>query len=269
MKKVWLALVPFVLSTALFFALWRLQISDSTTSLIFAFLLELLLLGHILLVRMEHVHATVDDVVNVRGLANVPADIQNAKRMQVRFNPRLVDGLITEFATDLAQLGQGRQRLSPDRFMSIANVIYQELKQGDTLTATSYFAGGDYWKERYGAEYARLNQEAHQRGAFIQRIFVLRDAQHLQEKHEILLAQQKFVDVHVCVLSENPLMPDEHRDFFVINEDLAAEFHFSPSQVLLYVDLVSNKAEVARLRALMGRIMARRATRFEGPGTKA
>lgn len=85
-----------------------------------------------------------------------------------------------------------------------------------------------------------------------------------RKKRDILIAQQRFADVHVCVLSDSPLPLEEQRDFFVINDELAAEFHFSPSQVLLSVELVCDEAEIIRLKGLISRILTRRAKRFEG-----
>lgn len=250
-SKLLRGLIPFAVSTALFFALWKLNISEVTPSLIIAFLLEIVLLCHITIFRVDRLDASLDDVAAVQGLAEVPAQIRNSSRLQKRFNPGIADCLIQDFASQIAQLGRGHQRLSPDRFMLVASVIYQRLREGDTLIATSYFAGGDYWKERYGTEYMRFNRDAHARGARIERIFVLRDEQHLAEKKPILIQQSAFAKVYVCKLDSSSLTQDEHRDFFVINEEIAAEFHFSPNQILLGIDLITDKLEVRRLKEMI------------------
>lgn len=255
-------LIPFAVSTGLFFALWKLNVTDATFSLIFAFLLEIVLLCHIAILRVDHLHASVDDVAAVRGLAEVPAHIRNAAKLQSRFNPAIADCLIRDFANQVGQLGRGHQRLSPDRFMLVATTIYERLREGDTLIATSYFAGGEYWKERYGAEYTRLNRDAHARGARIERIFVLRDKAHLEDKLPILKSQSAFVNVYTCMLDQQALTEDEHRDFFVINDDVAAEFHFSPNQVLLGIDLITDKLEVQRLKSVILRIRNTASTPF-------
>ncbi|MFG6415818.1 hypothetical protein ACG02S_18135 [Roseateles sp. DC23W] len=255
--------IPFTVSTGLFFVLWGLKITDATFSLIFAFLLEIVLLCHIALQRVDAVHASLGDIAAVRGLAEVPTHIRNATRLESRFNPAIADCLVRDFANQVGQMGRGLQRLSPDRFMLVAATIYGRLREGDTLIATSYFAGGDYWKERYGKEYMQLNRDAHARGARIERIFVLRDEGHRAEKLPILKSQSEFVSVYTCMLDNQALNEEEHRDFFVINDDMAAEFHFSPNQVLLGVDLITDKLDVQRLKTIILRIRNTAATPFK------
>ena len=145
--------------------------------------------------------------------------------------------------------------------MEIAEQIYHSLGAGDSLLATSLFAGGDYWTERFGPDYARFNRQACLRGARIERVFILRNQTHFDQVHAILKQQSEYSNVYVALLDKNPLLEREYRDAFVINDEIAADFHFSQN-ILTSIDLITDPIEIGEITSLLRRIRDNRASRF-------
>ena len=139
--------------------------------------------------------------------------------------------------------------------MELANVIYKELRERERLRATSVFGGGEYWRERYGQDYAQFNKDAAARNVAIERTYILRDVDQFREKLPIMEAQSAFYDIRVLLVSDALINDRDRRDFFVIDRELAVEFHFN-GEVITTIDVVSNGDEVIEFEKTMDRIVS-------------
>ena len=134
--------------------------------------------------------------------------------------------------------------------------VFGSAKAGDKFTATSHLAGGEYWKQNYGKRYETLNRIAQMRGLAIERIYLLRDDDHINEYREVLSRQCEFADIRVVTFdADDNSMNLLRRDFFVYNTDVAAEFHFTqPGMELANIQVTTDRDQVKRLASDYARL---------------
>lgn len=243
-----------LLSVCLGIALWKLDVINPGPAIVAALLLELVLISHRMFARVGAFSRRMGQISSLPEMNDILLQVSELSRDRRRFSRLILNTIVRNFCNQTAQLRHGRQNLSPDQFMLIAKAVYESLSSSDTLMATSYFGGGDYWTTKYGAEYAALNRAAHARGAKIVRIYVVRDRQHFADKAALIKQQLIFSDVRVLMLDEITLANSEQRDFFVLNDQLAAEFHFSGGDIVSSIDVVLDPAIVNEMSALMQKL---------------
>lgn len=250
------SMISVALSVALSVLLWRLDVVNPGPAIVAGLLLELVVVTHRMLLHVNGFGHQIGQISSLPDLRQIVSDIDQISRDNRRFTKLILLTMAHNFLLQTSQLRNGRLVMSPDQFMVLARAIYGNLGRSDTLMATSYFAGGDYWTTRYGGEYATLNRRASAQGAKIKRIYMLRDKLQLAEKNDILCEQTKFSEVHVLLLNQIPLADSDQRDFLVINDQLAAEFHFAGGQIVSTIDLILDGNAVIELNMLMQKLLS-------------
>lgn len=248
-------LVPVLASIVLAIVLTVLKITDVYWGIAAGLALELIAVLHTTLRRLTSIEKMLGQVRSLPKIQGIIDNIQDITTKPSRFKSLLLDQEVDIFDAMIDQLGRGRQSVSVDHFMRLAEVIYGELKRHDTLYATSVFGGGEYWSTRFGQRYAELNKSAARRGVKIVRTYILRDSAQLAEKAAIMQTQAGFSDVRVVMLADVPIGDNELRDFLVVDLEIAAEFHFATNNVITHIDVVSDRGEVTELSRTMERIL--------------
>lgn len=263
----WYRQLPFgvysvLLSMGVGLILWLTKITGEEAAILAAIGLELVVIVH----RVHFDLQRLDDPIRalVRN-AQLDEAIGAARHILNSKNPQskvLLESAVHTFANRIKELRTGWARFSPNDFMQWTEGLFGGAKPGDTFHATSHLGGGEYWRRNYGRRYEALNRSAQALGLAIQRIYIFRDAGHLDEFREVLDRQSEFTDVRIILLEEgdNSLrLP--HRDFFVYNSHVAAEFHFAePGMVLSHIQITTDTdqvkimaAEYARMRDAFSR----------------
>ena len=219
-------------------------------SIVAALLLDLLLIAHVTSHRMSDLMERVGAFPALPQVRSMLDAVHSVMRGEDRFRSMTLTYLLDEAQHRVSQLNGGSFNCSPDEFMRIAERLFGSMKQGDTFSATSLLAGGEYWANVFGVEYERLNLEAAGRGAKIVRVYVLRDEAHLQSIDPILRRQAEFSEVRYLLLSEeDESRPILHRDFFLINDRLGAEFHFKdhPVRRVAHIEIITSPGSTSQL----------------------
>jgi hypothetical protein len=257
----WYRQLPFavysvLLSLGVGLILWLTKISGEEAAILSAIGLELVIIVH-------RVHFDLGKVADpVRGLvhsAELDKALVAAREIMSSKNPQarvLLESATQTFANRIMELHSGWAKFSPTAFMEWVEGLFGAAKPGDSFHATSHLAGGNYWKLNYGKRYEALNRSAQARGLQIQRIYLLRDSNHLAECREVLDRQAEFADIRLILLDNNDQsMRLPHRDFFVYNNDVAAEFHFTePGMELAYIQVTTNRDEIRKLASEYARM---------------
>jgi hypothetical protein len=260
MKK-WHQQLPFavysvLLSLGVGIILWATKITDEAFAILAALGLELVVVVH-------RVHRDLDRITDpLRGLihsANLDEALVSARQILASKNPQarvLLESATAAYATRVKELRTGWVMLSPADFMAWVEDLFGSAKSGDTFCATSHLAGGEYWKQNYGKRYESLNRAAQLRGLAIQRTYLLRDDDHIQEYKDVLDRQSEFADIRIATFDA-----DDHslnvlrRDFFVFNKEVAAEFHFThPGMELAHIQVTTDREQVKALAAQYARL---------------
>jgi len=250
----WYRQLPFavysvLLSLAVGLTLWLLRITGESAAILSALALELVVVSHRVLLQVEKAD---DPLRGMLRTAKIDEALVAAREILRSGNPQaraLLEGTANAFADRVRALQSGGIRCSPSDFMEFAEGLFESAKTGDQLCATSHLAGGDYWNMIYGQQYERLNRVAQGRGLTIERIFLLRDEQHLAEVREILHRQSDFSSIKIILLNSiDGSMVLPRRDFFVYNQDATAEFIFTePNMTVEYIHI---STEAHRVREL-------------------
>lgn len=260
MRK-WLQNLPFgvysvLLSLGVGIVLWATDITDEKYAILAALGLELVVIVH-------RVHADLRKLTDpLRGLVSnveldraltLARDLMQSKNRQAS---GLVEWLTARYAGRIKDLHGGWVTLTPREFMEWVEGLFASARTGDTLCATSHLAGGEYWKRNYGRTYETFNRMGHMRGLAIQRIFLLRDEDHIREYKDVLDRQTEFSEVRVATFdADDSTMNLVRRDFFVFNDEVAAEFHFShPGMELDNIQVTTERDQVKRLAAEFARV---------------
>lgn len=251
----WYRQVPFgvisvLISLVVGIVLWATKITGELAAILSALVLELVIVVHRLLFNSER------DADPLRGLlrsAEIDVALEAAREIVKSGNPHaraLLDGAATAFAQRVTALNSGGVKCAPSEFMEFAEGLLAAAKPGDTLSATSHLAGGEYWALKYGKQYEELNREAHGNGLTIERIYMLRDDAHLEQVREILDRQSEFSEIRIILLDALDDSVDlSRRDFFVYDDDVAAEFHFREPNMMVDHITVTTRRDVVRENA--------------------
>lgn len=257
----WTRQLPFgvysvLLSMGVGLILWLTKITGEGAAILAAIGLELVVVVH----RMHFELQKIDDPIRslVRN-AELDGAIGAAREILSSKNPQakvLLESAVQTFATRIKELRTGWARFSPPDFMEWAEGMFSGAKPGHTFHATSHLGGGEYWRRTYGRRYEALNRSAQALGLSIQRIYIFRDASHFDEFREVLDRQAEFTDIRIILLDEGDTsMRLPHRDFFVYNTDVAAEFHFAePGMVLSHIQITTEREQVKTMAAEYGRM---------------
>jgi hypothetical protein len=266
--KIFSALLPFGVGTALFIVMWLME-APAPIAFAAGILADVFVLSHQLLFKMADFAASVGHIASLPELPQTVKNLDSIAREGRRFDNIILERLFSAFCSRVENLSLKRDiRLSPDDFMAIVEHIYEDLGEGDNLIATSLLGGGEYWKDKFSSNYRRYNEEAHTRGAIIERIFILKDETRRDKLREVLSNQSKFSKVFVALLDGGDLADEERRDIFVINGkkngEIAAEWHFiDDNKTLRAIDLITDPKEIAELRTLLLHIRDHRAQPFK------
>lgn len=247
MKKILPEIIPLLVSTGFAVLLWYIKVTSVGQTVIAGLLLELVIVSHKILLHVRGLYTAIGDVSLTEGLSTVPKDIKASLERDKRFSKVIVDCAVQDFSRHINQLARGKQRMSVDRFMSIAESVFATLTAQDQVLATSLFGGGDYWKVKFGAKYAEFNRDARARGAKIDRIFIFRDQAHFSEFKQILSQQLTYANVYYAICTDDALDDVQFRDILVINDEIGAEFNFS-GPIITSADLITDRHEVKAMR---------------------
>ena len=69
--------------------------------------------------------------------------------------------------------------------------------------------------------------------------------------YSTLQQQAAYSKIYVLRTDDAPLSPDEERDVFVINEEIAAEFVFNDRYVIKHIDLITDTNDVQKFGKLL------------------
>lgn len=260
MKK-WYQQLPFavysvLLSLGVGIVLWATKITGEQAAILAALGLELVVIVH----RVHHELGKIADPL--RGLVHSSRldEALTTARQILRSNNRqarvLLESATAAYATRIRELQSGWVTLSPADFMEWAEGLFGSARSGDTFCATSHLAGGEYWKQNYGKRYETLNRSARMHGLSIQRIYLLRDDDHIQEYKDVLDRQSEFADIRIVTFDiDDHSMNLLRRDFFVFNGEVAAEFHFTqPGMELAHIQVTTDTEQVKRLASEYARL---------------
>jgi hypothetical protein len=245
-----------LLSLTVGIVLWATKITDEWAAILAALGLELV-------VTVHRVHADLHKLADpLHGLvrsARLDGALTAARDILRSGNPQakvLLESATTTYASRIRDLHGGWLTFSPADFMEWVEGLFSSANPGDTFCATSHLAGGEYWKQNYGKRYETLNRIGQMRGLAIQRIFLLRDDKHIREYKDVLDRQSEFSEVRVATFdADDPSMNLLRRDFFVYNDEVAAEFHFSqPGMELTNIQVTTDRDQVKRLAAEFARV---------------
>lgn len=250
----WVRQLPFavysvLLSIVVGVILWATGITSDSAAILAALGLELVVTVHRVQADLRQLTDPLRGLPQGDELADalsIARTIVTAKSQPAR---NILETFTMTYSSRIRELSTGSVRLSPSEFMEWSKHLFGSARGGDTFFATSHLAGGEYWKQNYGLRYEKLNRDAKIRGLEIQRIFLLRDDDHLREYRHVLDRQSEFSDVWVATLD----MGDRtlnlgRRDFFVYNSDLAAEFHFTgPEMELDHIQITTDRDQVRQL----------------------
>ncbi|HEY0636812.1 MAG TPA: hypothetical protein VGD67_04135 [Pseudonocardiaceae bacterium] len=248
-KQLPFAVYSVLMSIGVGVILWLTKITSEEAAVLAAIGLELVVITH----RVHHDLGKITDPV--RGLirtTQLDDALESARAILRSKNPHaraLLESTTAAYATRVKELSTGWATFSPADFMEWIEDLFTSARPGHTLHATSHLAGGEYWKRNYGKRYEALNRSAVMRGLAIQRIYLLRDDEHIQQHAEILDRQSEFADIRVVTFdSDDTTMSPLRRDFFVYNNEVAAEFHFSqPGMELSHLRVTTEPEQVRKL----------------------
>jgi hypothetical protein len=236
--------------------LWATKITGEAAAILAALGLELVVIVH----RIHYDLRKITDPL--RGLihsAKLDEALASAREILASKNPQariLLESATAAYATRIKELRTGWVTLAPADFMEWVEGLFGSSKSGDRFCATSHLAGGEYWKQNYGKRYEALNRSAQMRGLSIQRIYLLRDDDHIQEYKDVLQRQSEFADIRIVTFDvDDHSMNLLRRDFFVFNGDVAAEFHFTqPGMELAHIQVTTDREQVAKLASEYARL---------------
>jgi hypothetical protein len=260
MRK-WYRQLPFavysvLLSLTVGLVLWATDITGESAAILSAIGLEIV-------VTVHRVHADLSKLADpLRGLvrnSRLDEALVAARELLASKNPQaitMLESATVAYATRVKELRTGWVTLSPADFMEWAEGLFNSAKPGDTFCATSHLAGGEYWKQNYGKRYETLNRIAQARGLTIQRIYLLRDDDHIKEYRDTLNRQSEFVDIRVVTFDkDDSSLNVVRRDFFVYNTEVAAEFHFTqPGMELAHIQVTTDRDQISRLAGEYARL---------------
>jgi len=250
------AVYTVLLSLTVGVVLWATKITGEGAAILAALGLELVVIVH-------RVHADLRKIADpLRGLiisTRLEEALTSARQIMTSKNPqarKLLESATTAYASRIRELHGGWVTLSPADFMVWVEDLFSSADPGDTFNATSHLAGGEYWKQNYGRRYETLNRIGQMRGLAIQRIFLLRDDDHIREYKDVLDRQSEFSNVRVATFdADDNSMNLVRRDFFVYNDEVAAEFHFTqPGMELAHIQVTTDRDQVRRLAAEYARV---------------
>ena len=248
--KVPFAVIAVLLSVALGLGLWRFDITDPGVAILSALALELVIVVHRILLRLERADP-------LRGIRQGPElnEALTRTREVLRSGNKpaqiLAEQTLATFIERASLVGSSGIALSPQEFMSFTEELLDSAREGDRLRATSVLAGGSYWSRAYGTQYENVNRRAADSGLAIERLYLLRDGAHRAEVADILERQAEFSEVRIALLDR--FEGDEHtedlrHDFFVFNELVAAEFIFAePNMQIKHILVCTETTTVRRL----------------------
>jgi hypothetical protein len=257
----WYRQLPFgvysvLLSMGVGVILWLTDITGEEAAVLAAIGLELVVVVHRVHFDLQRMDDPVRTMVRNTELAEAVVaarEILKSKNPQARV---LLESAVQTFANRIKELRTGWARFSTSDFMEWAEGLFSGARPGHTLQATSHLGGGEYWRRNYGRRYEALNRSAQALGLSIQRIYIFRDAAHLDEFREVLDRQAEFTDIRTILLDEGDnSMRLPHRDFFVYNGDVVAEFHFAePGMVLSHIQITTEREQVKSMAAEYARM---------------
>ncbi len=245
-----------LLSLGVGLILWITKVTDEGAAVLAAIGLELVVVVHRVHYDLRKIADPLRDLIRSAELESAltaAREIISTKNPQARV---LLESATNAYATRIKELHTGWVKLSPADFMEWVEEVFTSAKPGDTFNATSHLAGGEYWKQNYGRRYETLNRIAKTRGLAIQRIYLLRDDDHIQEYKEVFARQSDFGDIRIVTFdADDNSMNLLRRDFFVYNGDVAAEFHFTqPGMELAYIQVTTDRDQVRKLAGEYARL---------------
>jgi hypothetical protein len=252
----WYRRIPFpvfslLASLAVGLILWASGITGEAPAIIAALGLELVITVHRILLRIEK---DADPLYGLLRTAKIDEALSAAAAILHNRNSQaqaLLEELVTTFCGRVKRLQASGIDLPPSEFMEIADRIFNSVKPGDRLHATSLVAGGAYWQKAYGQQYERLNRIGHARGLEIERIYILRNQGHLDEIREILDRQSLFSRIRIVLLDghdDDNTLTVPRRDFFVYNNEVVAEFIFvEPTMTIEYIQVSTEPDRVREM----------------------
>jgi hypothetical protein len=257
----WYRQLPFavyslLLSMAVGLVLWLTKITGEAFALLSAIGLELVIVVHRVLFQIEKAE---DPLRSLFRTAKIDEALEAGRHIIRSGNPQaraLLEGTANAFSERVKALHSGTVRCSPSEFMEFAEGLFESAKPGHRLCATSHLAGGAYWDRLYGQRYENLNRAAAARGLEIERIYLLRDDDHLEEVRATLERQAAFSTVRTVLLNEiDDSVAAPRRDFFVYHTEVVAEFVFAePNMTLEYINLTTDDGQVRNLAREYARI---------------
>lgn len=248
-------ILAFLLSISIALLTWKLG-ADPAPSIIVGILGELILIADFLVSRLTAIEAKLGYSRGIASMSELIPRLHNILRSKNRWVKEILDLTLRRFSLEATYLENKRFSMTPEDFMDFAERMYQSMGNGDEMSASSLFGGGDYWQNRYGMRYAQLNREAADRGAQITRIFVPRnDTQH-EKLLSIYEAQSGHISVQVAQLEEvQAIDRSAAKDFLVLNDDLVVEFIFSADfSYVDHIDLILADDEIASYCAKMRKL---------------
>jgi hypothetical protein len=247
----WYRQIPFavystLLSLGVGVILWVTKVTEEWAAILAALGLELVVITHRVHFELRKIDDPIRSLVrhtDLDGAIGAAREILSSKNPQATV---LLESAVQTFSTRIKELRTGWARFSPSDFMEWAEGLFSGARPGDTFQATSHLGGGEYWRRNYGRRYEALNRVASALGLAIQRIYIFRNEAHLDEFSEVLDRQAEFTEVRIILLDEgDSSLRLPHRDFFVYNNDVAAEFHFAePGMVLSHIQITTERDQV-------------------------
>jgi len=237
--------VSFLVSLIFGLVAWGLG-AKPDNSIGIAVLIELVLLAHYILERINHIGSILG---YSRGFASI-SDLVPSLNMLSKSNNTWIKHLlqlrIEQFSLNISYLRNNRIPMRPDEFMEFAEVLFQSIGPQDKFEAVSLFGGGEYWKHKYGQRYAALNQVASKRGVKIIRTFIPRNEDNHNALSEIYAEQSSYCEIFVSEFNSiNELDKQSAKDFFLLNNELAVEFVFNADYSDMdHIDVITSENEI-------------------------
>jgi hypothetical protein len=221
-----------------------------------AFLIELLLLTHYMLERINHIGSILGYSNGMASISKLVPILQKLSESDNRWKKILLKLRLEQFSLSISYLNNNRVPLTPDEFMEFSEILFKSLTAKDKFEAVSLFGGGEYWSRKYGQRYAALNKFASENGAKFTRTFIPRNKNNHVSLEKIYSEQSSYADIFVVDYEHiAELDKQSARDFFLLNNDMAVEFIFSADfSDVSHIDVITSDDEIKVYRKKLEKI---------------
>lgn len=248
-------IISFLISFIVGLITWKLG-ARPDTAIGIALLIELLLLTHYMLERLNHIGSILGHSDGMASISKLVPILQKLTESNNKWRKILLQLRLESFSLNISYLDNNRVPLSPEEFMEFSEIFFSSLTAKDTFEAVSLFGGGDYWNKKYGQRYALLNKIASESGASLIRTFIPRNQSNHDSLADIYAEQSSYADIFVVdYVDITEIDKQSARDFFLLNDELAVEFVFSADYSdVSHIDVITSDDEVKAYRKKMAKI---------------